>query len=48
MLFFLARKNAMTNRARSAVLRYKRIRDTERESALKNLAELSQRHRLGY
>ncbi|MCC7082454.1 MAG: excisionase family DNA-binding protein [Burkholderiales bacterium] len=34
--------------ARSAVLRYKRLRDAERASALKELAALSQRHRLGY
>ena len=34
--------------ARIAVLRYKRARDTQRESALRELAALSQRHRLGY
>ena len=34
--------------ARAAVLRYKRSRDVQRESALKELAALSQRHRLGY
>ncbi len=34
--------------ARTAVLKYKRARDAERESALKELAALSQRHRLGY
>jgi len=34
--------------ARFAVLRYKRIRDAEREVALQDLATLSQRHRLGY
>lgn len=34
--------------ARSAVLQYKRLRDAERASALKELAALSQRHRLGY
>ncbi len=34
--------------ARSAVLKFKRARDAERESALKELAALSQRHRLGY
>lgn len=34
--------------ARSAVLKYKRTRDAQRESALKQLATLSQRHRLGY
>ena len=33
--------------ARSAVLKYKRTRDTQRESALKELMALSQRHRLG-
>lgn len=34
--------------ARGAVLKYKRTRDAQRESALKNLATLSQSHRLGY
>ena len=34
--------------ARAAVLKYKRARDAGRESALKELATLSQRHRLGY
>ncbi len=34
--------------ARAAVLKYKRTRDAKRESALKQLATLSQRHRLGY
>jgi excisionase family DNA binding protein len=34
--------------ARSAVLKYKRKRDAQRESALKELAALSQRRRLGY
>jgi|GEM_PF-2392892 len=34
--------------ARTAVLKYKRTRDAERELALKELAALSQRHRLGY
>jgi excisionase family DNA binding protein len=34
--------------ARVAVLKYKRTRDAQRESALKELAALSQRHRLGY
>lgn len=34
--------------SRAAVLKYKRARDAERESALKDLAALSQRHRLGY
>ena len=34
--------------ARVAVLKYKRTRDALRESALKKLAALSQRHRLGY
>lgn len=34
--------------ARTAVLKYKRTRDAERTSALKNLAALSQRYRLGY
>jgi excisionase family DNA binding protein len=34
--------------ARTAVLKYKRTRDAQRESALKELATLSQRHRLGY
>lgn len=34
--------------ARSAVLQYKRTRDAQRESALKELAALSQRHGLGY
>ena len=34
--------------ARTAVLRYKHARDAQRESALKQLATLSQRHRLGY
>jgi hypothetical protein len=31
-----------------AVLKYKRTRNALRESALKKLAALSQRHRLGY
>ena len=34
--------------ARAAVLNYKRSRDAQRESALRELAALSQRHRLGY
>ena len=34
--------------ARVAVLKYKRNRDALRESALKELAAFSQRHRLGY
>jgi excisionase family DNA binding protein len=34
--------------ARVVVLKYKRTRDALRESALKKLAALSQRHRLGY
>jgi excisionase family DNA binding protein len=34
--------------ARGAVLKYKRTRDAKRESALKELATLSQRHGLGY
>ena len=34
--------------ARVAVLKYKRTRDALRESALKELAAFSQRHRLGY
>lgn len=34
--------------SRAAVLEYKRARDAQRESALKDLAALSQRHRLGY
>ena len=34
--------------ARVAVLKYKRTRDAQRESALKELTALSQRHRLGY
>ncbi|MBI3372053.1 MAG: excisionase family DNA-binding protein [Betaproteobacteria bacterium] len=34
--------------ARVAVLEYKRTRDAQREAALKKLAALSQRHRLGY
>ena len=34
--------------ARIAVLKYKRARDAQRELALKELAALSQRHRLGY
>lgn len=34
--------------ARAAVLKYKRARDARRESALKAIAALSQRHRLGY
>jgi excisionase family DNA binding protein len=34
--------------ARTAVLKYKHTRDAQRESALKQLAVLSQRHRLGY
>ena len=34
--------------SRAAVLKYKRARDAQRESVLKDLAALSQRHRLGY
>jgi excisionase family DNA binding protein len=34
--------------ARTAVLKYKRTRDVQREAALKELASLSQRHQLGY
>jgi excisionase family DNA binding protein len=34
--------------ARASVLKYKRTRDAQRESALKELAEISQRHGLGY
>lgn len=34
--------------AKAAVLRYKRTRDAERAAALKDLAALSQKHRLGY
>ena len=34
--------------ARVAVLKYKRTRDAQRESALKELTALSQRQRLGY
>ena len=34
--------------ARAAVLKHKRTRDAQRESALKELAAFSQRHRLGY
>ena len=34
--------------ARTAVLKYKRTRDAQRESALKELASLSQHHQLGY
>ena len=34
--------------ARTAVLKYKRTRDAQREAALKELATLSQRHQLGY
>ena len=34
--------------ARAAVLKYKRTRDAQRESALKELTALSQRHGLGY
>lgn len=34
--------------ARAAVVKYKRTRDAQRESALKSLAVLSQSHRLGY
>ena len=34
--------------ARVAVLKYKRTHDAKRESALKELAALSQRHNLGY
>jgi excisionase family DNA binding protein len=34
--------------ARASVLKYKRIRDAQRESALRELAALSQRHGLGY
>ncbi len=34
--------------ARVAVLKYKRTRDAQRESALKELSAFSQRHHLGY
>jgi excisionase family DNA binding protein len=34
--------------ARTAVLKYKRTRDAQRELAIKELAALSQRHKLGY
>jgi excisionase family DNA binding protein len=34
--------------ARAAVLKYKRRRQTRRESALRELAVISQRHKLGY
>lgn len=34
--------------ARATVLKYKRTRDAQRESALRELAALSQRHGLGY
>jgi excisionase family DNA binding protein len=34
--------------ARTAVLKYKRTRDVQREAALKELASLSQRHQLSY
>lgn len=34
--------------ARAAVLKFKRKKDAQRESALKELAALSQRHQLGY
>ena len=34
--------------ARAAVLKYKRTRDAQRESALKEIAALSQRHGIGY
>jgi excisionase family DNA binding protein len=34
--------------ARTEVLNYKRVRDAKRESALRELGVLSQRHRLGY
>jgi len=34
--------------ARVAVLKYKRTRDAQRESALKEMSDLSQRHGLGY
>lgn len=34
--------------ARASVLKYKRTRDAQRESALKELAALSQHHGLGY
>ena len=34
--------------ARVAVLKYKRTRDAQRQSALKELSAISQRHRLGY
>ena len=34
--------------ARTAVLKFKLKRDAQRESALKELAALSQRHQLGY
>jgi excisionase family DNA binding protein len=34
--------------SRTAVLKYKRTRDVQREAALKELASLSQRHQLGY
>jgi excisionase family DNA binding protein len=34
--------------ARAAVLKYKRRQETQRESALKELAAISQHHKLGY
>ena len=34
--------------SRASILKYKRARDAQREVALKELAELSQRHGLGY
>ena len=34
--------------ARAGVLKYKRARDAQREAALRDLAALSQHHRLGY
>ncbi len=34
--------------SRAVVLKYKRARDAQRESVLKDMAALSQRHRLGY
>jgi excisionase family DNA binding protein len=34
--------------ARVAILKYKRAQDAKRESVLKALSKLSQRHRLGY
>lgn len=34
--------------SRAAVLAYKQVRDAQHEAALKELAALSQHHRLGY